>query len=65
MATFITSKLTGETISIDVQTSTGYWKYKHNGTYSSVFNQDDGGETCEVLNSNGARPCGFRRPATS
>jgi Leucine-rich repeat (LRR) protein len=36
--TFITSKSVGQTILIwSLTTSTGYWKYYHNGTYSSVF----------------------------
>ena len=53
MATFITSKLTGETINIYVETSTGYWKYNHNGTDSSVFNQGDGYQLITVENANG------------
>jgi hypothetical protein len=39
--TFITSKLTGETINIYVETSTGYWKYNH------------GGQSAEIINANG------------
>jgi Leucine-rich repeat (LRR) protein len=53
LSTFITSKLTGETIDIYVETTTGYWKYNHNGTDSSVFNQNDGQQSAEVLNENG------------
>ena len=37
MATFITSKTVGQTINITVNTSTGYWKYNHNDSDSSVF----------------------------
>ena len=51
MATFITSKLTGETINIYVETSTGYWKYNHNGTDSSVFG--NGIQTITITNANG------------
>ena len=53
MATFITNKNIGEFINIDVQTSTGYWKYNHNGTDSGVFNQGDGSQSVEVLDANG------------
>jgi Leucine-rich repeat (LRR) protein len=53
MATFITSKLTGETIGIYVETSTGYWKYNHDGSDSSVFNQNDESPTITVANANG------------
>ena len=53
MATFITSKSVGESIYIYVETSTGYWKYNHNGSNSGVFNQIDGSQTIEVLNANG------------
>jgi Leucine-rich repeat (LRR) protein len=57
MATFITSKLTGETINIYVETSTGYWKYNHNGTDSYgegiVAAFGNGSQTAEVLNENG------------
>ena len=51
MATFITSKGIGETITIDVVTSTGYWKYNHNSTDSSVFS--NGSQTITVANANG------------
>jgi Leucine-rich repeat (LRR) protein len=51
MATFITSKLTGETITISVETSTGYWKYNHNGTDPSVI--ANGSQTITVANDNG------------
>jgi Leucine-rich repeat (LRR) protein len=51
MATFITSKLTGETINIYVETSTGYWKYNHNGTDSIVFG--NGIQTITITNANG------------
>jgi Leucine-rich repeat (LRR) protein len=55
MATFITSKGIGETITISVGTSTGYWKYNHDGTDSSVFGAfaPDGFQSIEVLNANG------------
>ena len=51
MATFITSASTGTSITISVQTSTGYWKYNHNSADSSVFT--DGSETITVANANG------------
>jgi len=35
MATFITSKLSGTSIGIEVESSQGYWKYNHNGIDSS------------------------------
>jgi hypothetical protein len=53
MATFITSKSVGETISIYAETSTGYWKYNHDGTDSSVFDQNNGAQTITVANANG------------
>jgi hypothetical protein len=52
MATFITSKAVGEFIGISVETSTGYWKYNHNGTFGP-FNQNTGSQLAEVLNANG------------
>ena len=52
MATFITSKNIGQTINInDVQTSTSYWKYNHNGSDSSVFSSSP--QTITVANANG------------
>jgi Leucine-rich repeat (LRR) protein len=51
MATFITSKGLGQTISIGVNTSTGYWKYNHNGTDSGVFSSSP--QTITVANVNG------------
>ena len=42
MATFITSKTVGETINIYAETSTGYWKYNHDGSDSSVIDQNNG-----------------------
>jgi Leucine-rich repeat (LRR) protein len=51
--TFITSKAVGESINIWVQTSTGFWKYNHNGSDSSVFNQNNGGQIISVTNANG------------
>ena len=53
MATFITSKAVGQTISIGVVTSTGYWKYYHNGTYSSVFESFWEGPQITIANANG------------
>jgi hypothetical protein len=49
--TFITAQSVGNDINVDVQTSTGYWKYNHNGTDSSVFS--DGSQTITVANANG------------
>jgi len=51
MATFITSKGLGQTISIGVNPSTGYWKYNHNGTDSGVFSSSP--QTITVANVNG------------
>ena len=51
MATFITSKSVGQNIQIAVNTSTGYWKYQHNGVTSSVFGA--GQQTITVANANG------------
>jgi hypothetical protein len=57
MATFITSKAVGETITIYVQASTpmtqgsNYWKYNHNGVDSAVF--PNGEQTITVANANG------------
>jgi hypothetical protein len=52
MATFITSKSVGQMIGIwGITTSTGYWKYYHNGTYSSVFANSF--QVITVANANG------------
>ena len=51
MATFITSKSVGQDITINVNTSTSYWKYNHNGSDSSVFS--NGSQTITVVNANG------------
>ena len=57
MATFITSKAVGETITITVYASTpftqgsNYWKYNHNGVDSAVF--PNGDQTITVANANG------------
>ncbi len=51
MATFITSKTVGQDITISVETSTGFWKYNHDGTDSSVF--ANGSQTITVANANG------------
>lgn len=37
MATFITSKAVGESLSMQVTTSDGYWKYNHDGVDSNLF----------------------------
>jgi hypothetical protein len=50
MATFITSKAIGQTIKIDVYTTTGYWKYNHNGTDSSLY--QDGSQTITITSLN-------------
>jgi Leucine-rich repeat (LRR) protein len=50
LPTFITSKAVNETIFVDIQTSTGWWKYQHNGNYYGPF---DGSQSVEVLNANG------------
>jgi Leucine-rich repeat (LRR) protein len=49
--TFITAQTVGNDIDISVTTSTGYWKYNHNGTDSSVFS--NGVQTITVANANG------------
>ena len=51
MATFITSKAVGQTFNIYAQTSTGFWKYNHDGGDSSVFG--NGNQTITVANVNG------------
>jgi hypothetical protein len=53
MATFITAQTVGNDINIGVYTSTEYWKYNHNGSNSSVFNQNDGEQAITVENLNG------------
>lgn len=53
MATFITSKGIGQTITIDVNASNGYWKYNHDGVDSSIFDQKAGSQTITVTNANG------------
>ena len=52
MATFITSKAVGESINIYVVTSTGFWKYNHDGSDSSV-NADGWVNGLPVINVNG------------
>ena len=49
--TFITSKAVGETINIYAETSTGFWKYNHDGSDSSVFGGEE--QTISVTNING------------
>ena len=49
--TFITAQSIGQDINIDAQTSTGYWKYNHNESDSSVFS--NGSQTITVANANG------------
>jgi Leucine-rich repeat (LRR) protein len=51
MATFITSKWVGQTIVIEIYSTTGYWKYNHNSTNSSTFG--DGSQTITIVNANG------------
>jgi Leucine-rich repeat (LRR) protein len=51
MATFITSKTVGELISISVTTSTGFWKYNHDGSDSSAF--ANGSQEITITNING------------
>jgi hypothetical protein len=51
--TFITAKPVGQNITIYITTSTGYWKYKHNGVDSMVFNQMNGQQVIPVTNANG------------
>ena len=52
MATFITSKAVGETINIYAETSTGFWKYNHDGSDSSA-NSNGWITNIPVTNSNG------------
>jgi Leucine-rich repeat (LRR) protein len=52
MATFITSKAIGETINIYAQTSTGFWKYNHDGVDSSI-NANGWVNSIPVANANG------------
>ena len=49
--TFITSKSVGEDIQPFIQTSTGYWKYSHDGVIQGVF--ENGWQTITVTNANG------------
>ena len=51
MPTFITSTPVLSDIGIQTQTTTGYWKYNHNGGDSSVFL--NGFVTATVQNANG------------
>ena len=51
MATFITSKAIGENFIINVSVTSGFWKYNHNGSDSSVFTP--GSNTITVANANG------------
>jgi len=56
MATFITSKAVGETISIYIKTSTGFFKYDHDGSNSAVIAHSVGKSTrrsLPVINING------------
>ena len=52
MATFITSKSVGQTIGIFAETSTGFWKYSHNGSDSSA-NSNGWTNNIQVTNANG------------
>jgi Leucine-rich repeat (LRR) protein len=49
--TFITAQSVGQNINIYAETSTGYWKYNHNGSDSSVFSNSN--QTTTVANANG------------
>jgi hypothetical protein len=55
MATFITSKAVGETVGLAVFTTSGFWKYNHNGVDSSVFGDSGAGEFSDIMveNANG------------
>jgi hypothetical protein len=52
LTTFITSKSVGQTINIYTNTSSGYWKYKHNGIYSNIFTNGQQ-NNIKVANVNG------------
>lgn len=52
MATFITSKAVGETFGITIETTTGYWKYNHDGTDFGPYSTNLS-PSLEVLNANG------------
>ena len=53
MATFITSKAVGQTISIRVYSTIGYWKYNHNGVDSNPYPNQHQDVSISVTNSNG------------
>ena len=54
MATFITSKSVGETISIRVfNRYDNYWKYYHNGVYSNVYQNQHVNVNIPVVNADG------------
>ena len=56
MATFKTSKALGQTITIIVAASTGYWKYNHDGVDSAVYPSmasDSNGIQATITNANG------------
>ena len=54
MATFITSKSVGELLNLYVETTSGNWRYFHNGTYSSIYSNGSGdGADKPVENANG------------
>ena len=53
MATFITSKAVGETLSIRVYSNTDYWKYNHNGVYSNVYQNQHENVNIPVVNADG------------
>ena len=52
LTTFITSKSVGQKINVYVNTSTGYWKYNHNGSDSSIFTNGQQ-NNIKVANVNG------------
>jgi Leucine-rich repeat (LRR) protein len=55
MATFITSKADGQFISLDIETTVGYWKYLHDGVWSEPFETGSysGSSEIEITNENG------------
>ena len=55
MATFITSKSVEQFISLDIETTEGYWKYLHDGVWSEPFETGSysGNFEIEITNENG------------
>jgi hypothetical protein len=52
MATFITAQTVGSSIQITVNTTTGYWKFYHDGNYSSA-RWDGSPQMIDITNPNG------------